>query len=126
MMELQPIFFDAGLLLVTMAIFCLGLVMYFWGRQSPGLRQQHANVAIKLVSPVPAKIPSERDKLEQQICSFQAYLSGIDELLICVDDPEYRKKLRFEQFNTQDFLEQLQSELNTLPFTQRSKGAPLQ
>lgn len=125
-MEFQPIYFDIGLLLVTISIFALGLVMYYRGRQSSNPWGPQANVAIKLVSPVPAKIPTERDKLEQQICSFQAYLSGIDELLICVDDPEYRKKLRFEQFNTQDFLEQLQSELNTLPFTQRSKGAPLQ
>ena len=123
-MELQPIYFDIGLLLVTISIFCLGLVMYYRGRQSRNPWTNPQKSLIKLVSPVLAKVPTERDKLEQQIISFESYLSGIDELLMCVDDPEYRSKLRFEKLNTEDFLDTLETELKTLSFTQRSKGAP--
>ena len=123
-MELQPIYFDIGLLLVTISIFCLGLVMYYRGRQSRNPWTNPQKSLIKLVSPVPVKVPSERELLQKQIISFQAYLSGIDELLMCVDDPEYRSKLRFEKLNTEDFLDTLETELKTLSFTQRSKGAP--
>tara|TARA_Y100000310_G_scaffold89973_1_gene87212 strand:- start:105 stop:479 length:375 start_codon:yes stop_codon:yes gene_type:complete len=123
-MEFQPILFDLGLLLVTMAIFALGLVMYYRGRQSSNPWTNPQNSVIKLVSPVPVKVPSERELLQQQIISFEAYLSGIDELLMCVDDPEYRSKLRFEKLNTEDFLDTLENQLKTLPFTPRSKGAP--
>lgn len=125
-MEFQPILFDLGLLLVTMAIFALGLVMYYRGRQSSNPWTNPQNSVIKLVSPVPVKVPSERELLQQQIISFEAYLSGIDELLMCVDDPEYRSKLRFEKLNTEDFLDTLENQLKTLPFTPRSKGTPKQ
>ena len=123
-MELQPIYFDIGLLLVTISIFCLGLVMYYRGRQSRNPWTNPQKSLIKLVSPVPVKVPSERELLQTQIISFESYLSGIDELLMCVDDPEYRSKLRFEKLNTEDFLDTLETELKTLSFTQRSKGAP--
>ena len=123
-MEFQPILFDLGLLLVTMAIFALGLVMYYGGRQSSTPWANPQKSVIKLVSPVPVRVPSERELLQQQIISFEAYLSGIDELLMCVDDPEYRSKLRFEKLNTEDFLDTLENQLKTLPFTPRSKGAP--
>lgn len=125
-MQFEPIFFDIGLLLVTISIFILGLVMYYRGRQSSNPWANPQNAAFKLVSPVPVEVPTERELLQQQIISFEAYLSGIDELLMCVDDPEYRSKLRFEKLNTQDFLDTLENELKTLSFTQRSKGAPLQ
>ena len=123
-MEFQPILFDLGLLLVTMAIFALGLVMYYGGRQSSNPWTNPQKSLIKLVSPVPVKVPTERELLQTQIISFEAYLSGIDELLMCVDDPEYRSKLRFEKLNTEDFLDTLENQLKTLPFTPRSKGAP--
>ena len=123
-MEFQPILFDLGLLLVTMAIFALGLVMYYGGRQSSNPWTNPQKSLIKLVSPVPVKVPSERELLQQQIISFKAYLSGVDELLACVDDPEYRSKLRFEKLNTEDFLDTLENQLKTLPFTPRSKGTP--
>ena len=125
-MQFEPIFFDIGLLLVTISIFVLGLVMYYRGRQSSNPWANPQNAASKLVSHRPTKVPSERDKLNQQICSFKAYLSGIDELLMCVDDPEYRTKLHFEKINTEDFLDTLENELITLPFPPRSKGAPTQ
>jgi len=123
-MVFEPIFFDIGLLLVTISIFCLGLVMYYRGRQSRNPWTNPQKSLIKLVSPVPVKVPSERELLQTQIISFESYLSGIDELLMCVDDPEYRSKLRFEKLNTEDFLDTLETELKTLSFTQRSKGAP--
>ena len=125
-MEFQPILFDLGLLLVTMAIFALGLVIYYGGRQSSNPWTNPQKSLIKLVSPVPVKVPSERELLQQQIISFEAYLSGIDELLMCIDDPEYRSKLRFEKLNTEDFLDTLENQLKTLPFTPRSKGTPKQ
>ena len=122
-MELQPIYFDIGLLLVTISIFCLGLIMYYRGRQLSNPWANPQNSLIKVVSPVPVKVPTERELLQTQITSFEAYLSGIDELLMCVDDQEYRSKLRFEKLNTEDFLDTLENELKTLSFTQRSKGA---
>ena len=125
-MELQPIYFDIGLLLVTISIFVLGLVMYYRGRQSINPWMNAPNAAFKLVSPVPVEVPPKRELLQQQITSFEAYLSGIDELLMCVDDPEYRSKLRFEKLNTEDFLDTLENQLKTLPFPPRSKGAPQQ
>ena len=125
-MEFQPILFDLGLLLVTMAIFALGLVMYYRGRQSSNPWANPQKSLIKVVSPVPVRIPTERELLQTQIASFEAYLSGIDELLMCVDDPEYRSKLRFEKLNTEDFLDTLENQLKTLPFTPRSKGTPKQ
>jgi len=123
-MELQPIYFDIGLLLVTISIFCLGLIMYYGGQQSSNPWGNPRNSLIKLVSPVPVKVPTERELLQTQIISFESYLSGIDELLMCVDDPEYRSKLRFEKLNTEDFLDTLENQLKTLPFPPRSKGAP--
>jgi len=123
-MEFQPILFDLGLLLVTMAIFVLGLVMYYRGLQSSNPWANPQKSLIKVVSPVPVRVPTERELLQTQIASFEAYLSGIDELLMCVDDPEYRSKLRFEKLNTEDFLDTLENQLKTLPFTPRSKGAP--
>jgi len=123
-MEFQPILFDLGLLLVTMAIFVLGLVMYYRGRQSSNPWANPQKSLIKVVSPVPVRIPTERELLQTQIASFEAYLSGIDELLMCVDDPEYRSKLRFEKLNTEDFMDTLENQLKTLPFTPRSKGTP--
>ena len=125
-MEFQPILFDLGLLLVTMAIFALGLVMYYRGRQSSNPWTNPQKSLIKVVSPVPVRVPTERELLQTQIISFEAYLSGIDELLMCVDDPEYRSKLRFEKLNTEDFLDTLENQLKTLPFTTRSKGTPKQ
>tara|TARA_R110002051_G_scaffold29163_1_gene68307 strand:- start:190 stop:567 length:378 start_codon:yes stop_codon:yes gene_type:complete len=125
-MELQPIYFDIGLLLVTISIFCLGLIMYYRGRQLSNPWGNPQNALIKVVSPVPVKVPSERELLQTQIISFQAYLSGVDDLLACVDDPEYRSKLRFEKLNTEDFLDTLENQLKTLPFTTRSKGTPKQ
>ena len=125
-MEFQPIYFDIGLLLVTIAIFALGLVMYYGGRQSSNPWANPQNALIKVVSPVPVKVPSERELLQTQIISFQAYLSGVEDLLQCVDDPEYRSKLRFEKLNTEDFLDTLENQLKTLPFTPRSKGTPKQ
>jgi len=123
-MEFQPILFDLGLLLVTMAIFVLGLVMHYRGRQSSNPWANPQKSLIKVVSPVPVRIPTERELLQTQIASFEAYLSGIDELLMCVDDPEYRSKLRFEKLNTEDFMDTLENQLKTLPFTPRSKGTP--
>ena len=123
-MEFQPIYFDIGLLLVTISIFILGLIMYYGGRQSSNPWGNPQNSLIKLVSPVPVKVPTERELLQTQIISFESYLSGIDELLMCVDDPEYRSKLRFEKLNTEDFLDTLENQLKTLPFPPRSKGAP--
>ena len=125
-MPFEPIFFDIGLLLVTISIFCLGLVMYYRGRQSSNPWANPQNSVIKLVSPVPVKVASEWELLQTQITSFEAYLSGIEELLMCVDDPEYRSKLRFEKLNTEDFLDTLENQLKTLPFTPRSKGTPQQ
>jgi hypothetical protein len=125
-MEFQPIFFDLGLLLVTISIFILGLVMYYRGRQLSNPWANPQNAVIKLVSPVPVEVPSERELLQQQITSFKAYLSGVDELLMCVNDPEYRSKLRFEKLNTEDFLDTLENELKTSSFTTRSKGTPKQ
>ena len=125
-MPFEPIFFDIGLLLVTISIFCLGLVMYYRGRQPSNPWANPQNSVIKLVSPVPVRVPSERELLQQQIISFQAYLSGVEDLLQCVDDPEYRSKLRFEKLNTEDFLDTLENQLKTLPFTPRSKGTPQQ
>ena len=125
-MEFQPILFDLGLLLVTMAIFVLGLVMYYRGLQSRNPWANPQKSLIKVVSPVPVRVPTERELLQTQIASFEAYLSGIDELLMCVDDPEYRSKLRFEKLNTEDFMDTLENQLKTLPFTPRSKGTPKQ
>ena len=125
-MEFQPILFDLGLLLVTMAIFVLGLVMYYRGLQSTNPWANPQKSLIKVVSPVPVRVPTERELLQTQITSFEGYLSGIDELLMCVDDPEYRSKLRFEKLNTEDYLDTLENQLKTLPFTPRSKGTPKQ
>ena len=125
-MEFQPILFDLGLLLVTMAIFVLGLVMYYRGLQSSNPWANPQKSLIKVVSPVPVRVPTERELLQAQIISFETYLSGIDELLMCVDDPEYRSKLRFEKLNTEDFMDTLENQLKTLPFTPRSKGTPKQ
>ena len=118
--------FDLGLLLVTMAIFALGLVMYYRGLQSTNPWANPQKSLIKVVSPVPVRVPTERELLQTQITSFEGYLSGIDELLMCVDDPEYRSKLRFEKLNTEDFMDTLENQLKTLPFTPRSKGTPKQ
>ena len=125
-MEFQPIYFDIGLLLVTISIFILGLIMYYGGQQSSNPWGNPQNSLIKVVSPVPVIVPSERELLQKQITSFKAYLSGVDDLLMCVDDPEYRSKLRFEKLNTEDFLDTLENELKTLSFTTRSKGTPKQ
>jgi len=125
-MEFQPIFFDIGLLLVTISIFALGLVMYYRGRQSSNPWANPQNAAFKLANHRPTKVPTERELLQTQITGFVAYAEAIDELLMCVDDPEYRTKLHFEKLNTEQFLDTLENELITLPFPPRSKGAPSQ